>query len=116
MCKTQYISCVSCSQILEHSTPCSEFSSVLYPSPHDPAWQKAHTTKDASAYIHEIYYHVCQREDCQAKYNGTDATTVKLESAVDGSLKDIMFVVETGKVRGVVTVAETEEGIVVHGV
>lgn len=45
-----------------------------------------------------------------------DANTVKLESAVDGSLKDIMFVVQTGKVNGVVTVAETAEGNVIHRV
>jgi len=116
MCKTKYISCVSCSQILENTIPCSDFPSTLYPSPHDPAWQRAHTAKDASTYVHEIYYHVCKREDCQARYKGMDANTVKLESVIDGSLKDIMFVVETGKVMGVVTVAKTAEGNVIHEV
>lgn len=43
-----------------------------------------------------------------------DSNAIKHESIVDGSLKGLLFIVETSCIRGVVTVKKTEDGNVIQ--
>jgi len=114
MCRIEYYCCPGCSSIGTYDFPCSEFNLRLYRSPQDKAWIKEHCKRDNSKINHEIHYSVCLREECQAKYEWMDSNAIKHESIVDGSLKGLLFIVETSCIRGVVTVKKTEDGNVIQ--